>query len=574
MILWVFLIILYNQREKIDTLETIFELDTLYVTASRYKIDIFRLPFSASIVPKDDYPLTERMLKVCGATIIDYGNLSSLSIHNSTSEQVGISLNGIEMNTPQNGIFDLSLIPGYFIGEGYVIGSSIAGMEQTGGRANTAAFYTKTDEKSMILSNGSFDKFGFGIIYPFSFVVPGIYFENSKNRYPFKDEFGRTFYQENAGYTHLSNYLLINLPVKISIFSTYRDADVPEKLGSISGIPHKQEELISASLLYDKKNFRTDISSNYSNFNFSDTIFGNDTHKNYFINIDGAYKFKNKELGIKIKQENVSSTKIGDKKRMIMGLYFFEQINFGKILSTPSLLFENSLEKLYNLSFVLPFSYPLKERWMSFYDLSFGYRYPTMNELYWPEDNFSAGNPDLKSETNFTIETGLRHISWYFLKTGVFCIVGQRMILWQPGADGKWRPVNAGRFLGIGGDFELTFEMPLEFSSGYSFIFGRIVDGVLPYRPAHSLNFTLKKHGIYMESVFLLKRPANPSGILYLEDIFLINLGYQFSKRINRFLIQVNPVIKNLLDRNYEFVEGYPQPGRRYEITIKIKEVK
>jgi hypothetical protein len=573
MILWVFLTILYDQVEQIDTLERTFELDTVYVTASRYKIDVFHLPFNVSIIPRNDYPLSERLLRTCGGTLIDYGNLSSLSIHGSTSEQVGVSINGTEINMPQNGTFDLSLIPGYFIGEGYVISSSSAGMQQTGGRANTVAFYTKKDEKSIIFSNGSFRKYEFGIIYPLSFVTTGFHLENSDNRYPFKDEFGRIFYQENAGYKHLSNYLLVNLPVRMSLFSTYRDAEIPDKLGSISGRPHKKEGLISASLLYDKSNLRLFGSSNYYKLNFSDTIFGSDTHRNLFINIEGAYKLRNKELGLKIKDEYVSSTKIGDNRRLIMGIFFFEHINLSEILSTPSVMCEYSFQKLYNLSFILPFSHPLKERWRAFYNLSLGYRYPTMNELYWPEDNFSAGNPDLKSETNFTIESGLRHISWYFLKSCIFYRVGQRVIVWQPGADGKWRPANAAKFLAVGGECEFFFELLLKINTGYNFLFGRIDDGVLPYRPAHSLNLSLEKYGIYMESVLLLKRPANPSGIVYLKDIFLINFGYQLNKRINRFILQINPVIKNILDKNFEFIEGYPQPGRRYEITIKMKEV-
>jgi outer membrane receptor protein involved in Fe transport len=197
-----------------------------------------------------------------------------------------------------------------------------------------------------------------------------------------------------------------------------------------------------------------------------------------------------------------------------------------------------------------------------------------MNELYWPEDNFAAGNPDLKSESNLTIETGLRYLSRYFLKLGCFGKIGEKIIIWRPSDDGKWRPFNTGNYFAQGGNIELSLDSPLKISFGYSFTSVKIDNGVLPYRPEHSVILNLEKYGFYTESMGFIKRPANPSGLLFLDDIFLINFGYHLKKKLNNFILEINPKIKNILDKNYQFVEGYTQPGREYEITIKIKEAK
>lgn len=553
--------------------ERIYELDTIYVTTSRYKIDILHAPFSVGILPKDEIPLNERLMKLPGVSLFNYGNLSTISVRGTSSKETTISLNGIQLNSPQSGDFDISLIPSYFIDEGYIAGISGAGLQPAGNLGNMAAFYTKEKERSIILTNGSFGRIGAGSIYSLYRVIAGFYVEQNRNRYPFKDEFNKIYHRENAQYTHWANYFTLDFPLKINLFSSFRDAAIPEKLGSISGVPHKKEGLIVGSFLYDTKSLRIGGYGNFYSLYFEDTIFGKDQHNNITGSIDVSFKSRNRELGFYIKREYTSSTKIGKHTRAIAGINFLERLKLKDLTSLPSIRMEISKERLYGLSFVLPFFVPTKNYLGTYHNLSFGYRYPTMDELYWPEDIFAAGNPSLRSETEMTIETGIRYISFYFLKLGGFLKIGKNTIIWRPGDDGKWRPLNFARFFAWGGEFEVSFDRPLKISFGYNLFFGKMDSGILPYRPRHNISLSLEKFGFYTEAIFLLTRPVNPSGLLFLEDIYLINLGPRISKRLGSFSLKIDFRIKNIFDKNYQFVEGYPLPGRQYEITLKINGV-
>ncbi|MEO0122521.1 MAG: hypothetical protein ABIL69_00760 [candidate division WOR-3 bacterium] len=550
--------------------DSTYELEPLYITASRYKLDILHTPFNVELLPKDVTSLSEQLTKIPGISLLDYGNLSTISIKGPNSKSTTVSLNDIPLNSVQSGDFDISLIPSYFIEEGYITNISLAGLHLSGNLGNTAALYIKDKEKSAFLKNGSFGKIAFGSIFGCYSMAGGFYIEKNKNRYPFKDEFNNLYYRDNAQYCHCAGYLISNSPVRINLFSTFRDADVPEKLGSIAGLPHKNEGSIVGSIFYDTKTLRIGSYGNFYALNYEDTIFGNDQHKSFFEGLDCSFKTGERDWGFYLTQEQTSSTKIGQHSRTIAGINYLQRTNIKFISILPSAKIAVANDKSYGMSIVLPFSFFFKNNLGTYHNISIGYRYPTMNELYWPEDNFSEGNPDLKNETEITIESGLRRLSSYYFKCGGFIKLGRDIIVWMPDYDGKWRPFNSAKFRAWGTDFSVSFIHPLKTSFGYSFLFARIDEGVLPYRPNHNIIFNIEKWGFFSDFVFLLKRPANASGVLFLEDIYLINTGYHLTRKVMNLLLALDLRIKNIVNKNYQFVEGYPQPGRHYEITLKI----
>lgn len=552
------------------TSDIIYELEPIYITASRYKLDLLHTPFNVELLLMDESSLSDQLIKIQNISLLDYGNLSTVSIKGPNSKSTTISLNDIPLNSVQSGDFDISLIPSYFIEEGYIISTSLAGLHLAGNLGNTAAFYIKDKEKSAIIKKGSFGRIAVGSILGCHSTAGGFYIEKNNNRYPFKDEFNSIYYRENAQYCQWAGYFTANAPLRINLFSAFRDADIPEKLGSIAGLPHKNEGSIVGSIFYDTKTLRIGGYGNFYHINYKDTIFGKDQHQSLCKGLDFAFKTGKRDWGFYLTREQASSTKIGVHSRTIAGLNFLQRTNFKFISVIPSAKVAVANDKSCRLSMVMPFSFCFKNNLGTYYNVSIGYRYPTMNELYWPEDNFSAGNPDLKNETEITIETGIRQLSSYYFKCGGFLKLGKDIIVWMPNYDGKWRPFNAAKFLAWGTDLGISFISPLKTSFGYSLFAGRIDEGVLPYRPNHSIIFNFQKWGFFSDFIFLFKRPANASGILFLENIYLINTGYHLSRRIINLFWALDFRIKNILDKNYQFVEGYPQPGRHYEITLKI----
>jgi len=74
------------------------------------------------------------------------------------------------------------------------------------------------------------------------------------------------------------------------------------------------------------------------------------------------------------------------------------------------------------------------------------YRTPTFNDLYWPTQQFAAGNPALRPERTRSYEVGadLAPLEALSLRATAYLALGTDTIMWQPGAGGRWSPVNIG----------------------------------------------------------------------------------------------------------------------------------
>ncbi len=71
------------------------------------------------------------------------------------------------------------------------------------------------------------------------------------------------------------------------------------------------------------------------------------------------------------------------------------------------------------------------------------FRAPTFNDLFWPSDPFSEGNPDLEPETSQTTEVGIRgQYRILFWDLAAYQTDVEDLIDWAPGNDGIWRPTN------------------------------------------------------------------------------------------------------------------------------------
>lgn len=124
---------------------------------------------------------------------------------------------------------------------------------------------------------------------------------------------------------------------------------------------------------------------------------------------------------------------------------------------------------------------------------SLGFRRPTLNDLYWPEDSFARGNPDLGPETSAEVEAGFSVGAGHSMSLSLTGFTGEssNLIRWEPEAGGIWTPVNTARVLRRGMEVETRAGSgPLEISSALTLLdvrdndpgsvnFGR----TLPYVP-------------------------------------------------------------------------------------------
>lgn len=204
--------------------------------------------------------------------------------------------------------------------------------------------------------------------------------------------------------------------------------------------------------------------------------------------------------------------------------------------------------------------------------ISYLMNFPGFNDLYWPEDGFSRGNPDLKPEDGLKWQTALLGIYFpFYMNLNYSENYINNNILWKLNIDNKWMPENIGYILSRTGNVSLNYEDYIN----YFYIKGTV---------SFSINYSINndKNSIYYQKRIIytpLFKTAASILIKYLKN-YEIEIG--FRNVSERYTTEPNTVwlppyylfnislriyfvflsIDNLMDYQYEEVEGYPQMGR------------
>ena len=105
-------------------------------------------------------------------------------------------------------------------------------------------------------------------------------------------------------------------------------------------------------------------------------------------------------------------------------------------------------------------------RWRTSVKANLGYSYkaPSFNDLYWPEDDFTVGNENLKPEHGTDWDVGLRLrypiINGIAFDVTYFRLQLTDLIVWQQGgSEGKWSPMNVSRAVNQGVETALNLKL-------------------------------------------------------------------------------------------------------------------
>ena len=217
------------------------------------------------------------------------------------------------------------------------------------------------------------------------------------------------------------------------------------------------------------------------------------------------------------------------------------------------------------------------------------YRVPTFEDLYWPSDEYTAGNPDLLPETGTSLDAGVTfadytngllqaELTWF--KNSI-----RDMIEWQPGDDYIWRPANVGRAEIRGLESGIKFRIPSDVV--YTSIYftkmkatneteGSETKGRrLIYRPDQKWDIILGTK-LGMMSAHLNYRFASKSFIdaansasLKAYRLVNANLAAGLSISGTRFTLKIQGI--NLTDQKIFLSDGYPLPGREFRVSLGVE---
>jgi iron complex outermembrane receptor protein len=220
------------------------------------------------------------------------------------------------------------------------------------------------------------------------------------------------------------------------------------------------------------------------------------------------------------------------------------------------------------------------------------YSLPDMNDIFWKEDAFAKGNPNLKPEYGWNYELGVAHafksgsIEFQHEITGFQSSVYD-LIVWLPGSDSKWEPLNLNHSVSRGLEFSGKTSIQLQSSFitmyyNYSYIHSIVYNKgseeernheenrtYIPKNKASvSLNWQYRKMNLSYTQLYVSKRMTDVSHYLKAYTLGEFSINYLLKTSFATFSPYIK--VRNVLNTSYQIMNGYAQPPRSYYAGLNI----
>ncbi len=222
---------------------------------------------------------------------------------------------------------------------------------------------------------------------------------------------------------------------------------------------------------------------------------------------------------------------------------------------------------------------------MAFFNAGTAYHNPEFTDLYWPDEDYTVGNPNLKPEHSRDWNAGIQLRQG----TGAVECLGRcsyfdmrlnDMIIWEPNADYVWSPlnINGASIKGISlhgsvavakwysGSLDLTASHSVDELTGETIIY------CPEFLATSSHTFTFKRFSAGMAGRY--------TGRVYTEtnDAASLPPCITFDGDLSIPLLPVNHDgemrliydILNMTNRQHATIDGYPLPGREHRLSLRI----
>lgn len=548
-----------------------------------------------------------------------YGNQASVSIRGSGGGRVAILIDGVPVNSTQSGSFDLGKLNLSSIEKIEVIsGGSDTKYNLNGAvggviniitvpkKANSASagisfsnlsyFPSDTAQGLADTQQGTID-FSLGSGQKYWKLSLSAY--RAGNEFPYQNAQGETEWRKNNEIIDGNATTVLSLPVRdtlraiLSVTGYIGDKNIPGPVntntyGDQKDIFTQSSVLLDADRVgCDALNAELSLAHLFNSIDWKDSS-GNSLHElNTFTLINrwnwyGA-PWLSLSAGGDLEISLLSSTEIGHKQDANGGIYLTAEFTAGKkwsflpsvkmVRAGSSFLPVPKLAVVYRASDTLT----LKNNYFRTFKL------PTLNDLYWPRDDYAEGNPNLKNEDGFGGDIIVTYTSntRTSVESSLYATGQKDAILWQT-SSGRWRPENIGEAMFFGSDSSVihNFADWAHVAINYKFLLTYILtDGAtfsdnlrLPYQPIHTLtgNLTLqgKKTSISFLERFESERYTTTLNVNQLPAIFTMDIlaNHQLNDETSFFC-----TIRNLFGESHFSIDGYPMPGTSVTLGCSIR---
>ncbi|OOG23786.1 TonB-dependent receptor [Thioalkalivibrio denitrificans] len=216
----------------------------------------------------------------------------------------------------------------------------------------------------------------------------------------------------------------------------------------------------------------------------------------------------------------------------------------------------------------LAWGYRLDERWRIRASAGTAFRAPTFNDLYFP---FGVGNPDLDPERARNVEAGLEYArNGHRLGVNVFENRIRDLIVFDA-ATFTMQNIDRARITGVEADWQWR-EGHWQLGASYTWLHARdeASGNRLPRRARHSARADVDRVvGAARYGLSLIgqdRRYDDAANTIEMSGYVTMDLRAAY--RIDRRW-EVSGAWSNILDRDYETVAGYRQPGQALNVSLR-----
>jgi len=624
----------------IEEKEIVFE-RPVTVTATRGKALAIEIPASVDVVTAEDLELrnpdniAQALETVQGVLVRDYGgpgDLKTISLRGCTAAQVLILLDGQRINNAQNGQVDLSAVSVEGIERIEVVrggNSAIYGADAVGGVIN---IITRKPAKSQTI-RGSFT--GMAGSSKARSLAPSLAFHKggysasvaykwmaSDGNFTYTDLYGNEAERQNSDFTSHDLFAKYRLEfgdphyqrateLSYKYFTSERGSpggiDVPYYEARSEETNQQVNYLLTGKVFNLVNDFRLQgyYHSSISTYDNEEGIV--DVHS-YFDNRAGGTEIQMHSV---LSERQVLTYGVGGrydwlnardfpeiKTRNAYHLFLLSESNLefkdGSFLKSiyivPSLRYDGTSDFGDRLSPKTGAVLNFGELWQTTLKFNVGtnYRAPTFNDLYWPEDARTKGNPDLKPESGIDGDIGLRLqypiLNGFYLESTYFANSMEDLIIWQETA-GLWKPENIQKSKTQGVETNISFSpfrKLITLIGNYTFLHAinqsdrRTLKGkFLIYRPRHTVNISLQINlGIATARYqfhYTSYRYVNPANTVWLDPCTKSDLVLAVKPQPGEIGMNVSFQIRNVFNEEYQVIKHHPTPGREYRLNLGVR---
>lgn len=457
------------------------------------------------------------------------GSLATTSFRGSGASHTAVLWNGFNLQSPMNGIIDLSLIPTNFISDikiQYGGAGALWGSGAVGGsiHVNSSSEFNRGLSVSTNTSFGSFSdkqqQANIEVSKKRLIASIKIFNHDAKNDFPFINiaQYGKPEQkQSNAElkeYGFLQeNYFKINEKQKITTHFWYQnnDRNIPPSMTQNINVSNQRDEFYRVTADWQRTTDELTVLARAAYFDeylfFTDSSIDVDSKsrsKNFITEAEARFSITKFDL-LNIGLTNAYSEAFTEEyianphqnRSAVFASYKLHTKNnsWNVVLSARQEFVENK-----NIPFAPSIGF--KGRFLKYFYIKANagkhYRIPTFNDLYWAQ----GGNPNLQAENGWSEEATLEHIyaakiiSWELSATAFNRNI-ENWIIWLPNMYGIWSPENIMQVWSRGLEYKVKLNIK---KNKFNFQMGGLYNYVLSTneKAASTVDESLGKQLIYV----------------------------------------------------------------------------